>query len=165
MNKEAASLFLSPSPGSFYFKSTSLWLIFKMLFSSCIFLLKNHSGSPGKYEQLGQHSASCAQSLPSSTLTCNFHSSQGSLLASLLPGSMSFSILHTFLEHPLTPSFQWFCLSFNALKSSMAYFMRSSVCQSTLLPLCGELLSYHTMTLNHSMVAWRSMGHVQIPAL
>lgn len=122
MNKEATSLFLSPSPGSFYFKSTSLWLICKMLFSSCIFLLKNHSGSPGKYEQLGQHSASCAQSLPSSTLTCNFHSSQGSLLASLLPGSMSFSILHTFLEHPLTPSFQWFCLSFNALKSSMAYF-------------------------------------------
>ena len=48
-----------------------------MLFASCTSLLRNHSGSPSKPKHLGQHPASCIQSLPSSALPRTLRSRQG----------------------------------------------------------------------------------------
>lgn len=120
MNKQTTSLFLSSSPGSPYFKPASLGLISKMLLSSCIFLLENPSGSPGKCTHLGQYLASCTQSLPSSALTLPFHSSQGSLLASLVPAFMLFPMLHRLLgtpSHPFLPITILLILQYSPVKS------------------------------------------------
>lgn len=158
MNKEATSLFLSPSPGSFYFKSTPPWLIFKMLFSSRIFLLKNHSGSPGNvvsnqppalnpFHPLLWH----VTSIPVREVSWPLLFLAPCLFPSCIPSWNTLSPL---------PSNNF---AYPSMLSSQVWL--TSVCQSTLLPLCGELLLHHTMTLNYSMVAWRSLGHVQIPAL
>lgn len=60
---------------------------------------KSHC-STGKCKHLGQHLASCHQSLPFSGLAHTFHTSQGGVLAPSVPVSMSFPMLHHLLGTP-----------------------------------------------------------------